>query len=334
MKIKPEDKRLINCELDLNQLTPFRYQWAWDMFLAANANHWTPLDIAMADDVSQFNLGLPKEIEHLFLSNFAMLTTFDMLRGRDLAHSVMEKIDAPECKLYLGRQVYEEGLHTWTYQHVMEAINIDQEAIYSWYRTVPSMMRKAEMSQQWSDTANAADLTTSAGRADFLFALVFGYIGFEYGWFPMGFTIGHALARIGLMKRTAEQFQYIQRDELLHSDFGVNLINTFVIENPDVWTESNRETIKDVLRSVVKAEEAYIAYALPKPILGYSAKDHIDQLKYRLNLRATAIKIPNLYPSTQNVMPWLDEMVLTPKEVNFFEQRVKEYQKTSLSWEE
>lgn len=333
MRIRPEDKRLINCELDLNQLFPLRYQWAWDMFLQANENHWTPMDIAMADDVAQYNNLIP-EIKHLYLTNLAMLTTFDVLRERDLSEAVAGRIDAPECKMFFARQAFEEALHTWSYQYCIENLGLDTHEIYNRYRTVPEMKAKADMAQKWSDCARNADLTTVQGKTDFLLSLVFGYIGFEFGWFPMGFAIGHALSRIGLMKRTAEQFQYIQRDELLHSDFGVNLIAAFLQENPEVNSEATRESIRDVLQAVVKVEERYIHYALPKPILGYSAEDHITQIKYRLTNRAAKIGVTRLYPNTRDVMSWLDEMVNIRKEKNFFESRVTEYRKSGLSWDD
>lgn len=333
MKIRPEDKRLICCELDLNQLFPLRYQWAWDMYLEANENHWLPTEIGMADDVAQWRNGLPPEIKHLFLTNLAMLTTFDVIRGRDLSEAIVGKIDAPECKIFLARQAYDEANHTHSYQYCIENLGIDTHEIYNRYRTVPEMAAKARLAQYWSSQAQHADLNTYIGKQQFLLALVFGFIGFEHGWFPMGFSIGHALSRIGLMKRTAEQFQYIQRDELHHSNFGVKLINAFIEENQDVWTEATRAEIKRVLEDIVVTEEAYIAYALPRPILGYSAYDHITQIKHRLNLRAAEIGIMGLFPNTQNVMPWLDEMVNVKKEVNFFEQKVKEYRKTGLSWE-
>ena len=124
--VNPEDKRVVNGMTDVNQLAPFKYPWAWDYFLKANKNHWTPLDINMAQDVHDYQHKLTLEERHVYENVLSYLTTSDVLAMRNIGLAVMEKMSAPELQIYQARQVYEEALHTWTYQHCIETLNLDQ----------------------------------------------------------------------------------------------------------------------------------------------------------------------------------------------------------------
>ncbi len=124
--ISSDDKRVVNGSGDINQLAPFKYPWAWEFFLNANKNHWTPLDINMAQDVHDYHHNLSPAERHVYENVLAYLTTSDILAMRNIGLAVMEKMTAPELQIYQARQVYEEALHTWTYQHCIETIGLDQ----------------------------------------------------------------------------------------------------------------------------------------------------------------------------------------------------------------
>ncbi len=118
--VNPDDKRVINGMTDINQLAPFKYPWAWEYFLNANRNHWTPLDIGMAQDVHDYHHKLTLEERHVYENVLSYLTTSDILAMRNIGLAVMEKMSAPELQIYQARQVYEESLprkkktHTYT----------------------------------------------------------------------------------------------------------------------------------------------------------------------------------------------------------------------------
>lgn len=131
LPINPEDKRVVNGQTDVNQLAPFKYPWAWEFFLNANKNHWTPLDVNMSQDVHDYHHKLTVEEKHLYENVLAYLTTSDILAMRNIGLAVMEKMTAPELQIYQARQVYEEAMHTWTYQHCIETLGLDQSEIYN-----------------------------------------------------------------------------------------------------------------------------------------------------------------------------------------------------------
>ena len=148
LPVRAEDKRVITGSADINQLAPFKYPWAWDYFLNANKNHWTPLDISMAADVHDYHHKLTVEEKHVYENVLSYLTTSDILAMRNIGLAVMEKMRAPELQIYQARQVYEEALHTWTYQHCIESLGLDQGEIYNRYRVVPQINAKIQMANR------------------------------------------------------------------------------------------------------------------------------------------------------------------------------------------
>jgi ribonucleoside-diphosphate reductase beta chain len=327
------DKRVVNGQADINQLAPFKYPWAWDYFLKANRNHWTPLEINMAQDVHDYHHRLSAAERHVFENVLAYLTTSDILAMRNIGLAVMEKMTAPELQIYQARQVYEEALHTWTYQHCIETLNLDQREIYNRYRVVPAIHGKIALANRRLTAVlhSRLDLTDRRTLHEFALSYLFFAAVFEGCWFYNGFSPIFALQRRGLMKGTAEQLQYIMRDEVMHCGFGIRVVRQLLEEER---LELVPAAVAEMWRECEAAEADYAAHILREPILGYSAEQHIGQFRFVANRRARQLGLPEPYPGAANVLPWLDEQVNLRKEKNFFETRVTEYQTGGpLAWD-
>ncbi len=330
--INPNDKRVINGLTDINQLAPFKYPWAWEFFLNANKNHWTPLDINMSQDVHDYHHKLTLEERHVYENVLAYLTTSDILAMRNIGLAVMEKMSAPELQIYQARQVYEEALHTWTYQHCIETIGLDQSEIYNRYRVVPAIYRKIKMGNERLNSilTTNIDLRNRDDLEQFVMAYLFFAGVFEGCWFYNGFSPIFALQRRGLMKGTGEQLQYIMRDEVMHCAFGIRVVRQIMQEE---GITLDPKALERMWQEAEAAEQGYAQYLLKEPILGYSAQDHIEQFRFIANRRAKQLKIEEPFPGATNALPWLDEQASMRKEKNFFETRVTEYQTgASLQW--
>lgn len=333
--VNPDDKRVINGHTDINQLAPFKYPWAWNYFLNANKNHWTPLDINMAQDVTDYRYKLTLEEKHVYENVLSYLTTSDILAMRNIGLAVMEKMSAPELQIYQARQVYEEALHTWTYQHCIETIGLDQSEIYNRYRVVPEIHQKISLANRRLDSVlrSNIDLTDPEELHNFVIAYIFFAAIFEGCWFYNGFSPIFALQRRGLMKGTAEQFQYIMRDEVMHASFGIRVVKQIIFEEKLSLDEN---AIRDMWDEAYEAEKAYTHYILRDPILGYSAEAHLGQFQYIANRRANQLGLSEEpFPGADEAtLPWLDEQANLRKEKNFFETRVTEYQTGGgLTWD-
>jgi len=331
--VRVSDKRIVNGQGDINQLAPFKYPWAWEFFLNANKNHWTPLEISMAQDVHDYHHRLTPAERHVFENVLSYLTTSDILAMRNIGLAVMEKMTAPELQIYQARQVYEEALHTWTYQHCIESLGLDQQEIYNRYRVVPEIHGKIALANRRLERVMRADF--DLGDRDKLHEFALSYLFFaaifEGCWFYNGFSPIFALQRRGLMKGTAEQLQYIMRDEVLHCAFGIRAVRTLIAEEE---LELDPQAVSLLWQEAEAAEAAYSGYLLREPMLGYSAAQHMGQFRYIANRRARQLGLPEPFPGAENVLPWLDEQANLRKEKNFFETRVTEYQTGgALAWE-
>ena len=330
--INSDNKRVINGMTDVNQLAPFKYPWAWEYWLNANKNHWTPLDINMTQDVLDYQHKLTENERHVYENVLAYLTTSDILAMRNIGLAVMEKMTAPELQIYQARQVYEEALHTWTYQHCIETIGLDQSEIYNRYRVVPEIHHKIQIANRRLNSILRPDidLKNQDELNNFVLSYTFFAAIFEGCWFYNGFSPIFSLQRRGLMKGTAEQLQYIMRDEVMHCSFGIRTVKQILMEN-EVHLEP--KALREMWDECEAAEESYADYLLKTPILGYSKTDHIEQFRFIANRRARQLDIIEPFPGAKCTLPWLDEQANMRKEKNFFETRVTEYQSGGLNWD-
>ncbi len=331
--VNASDKRIVNARVDINQLAPFKYAWAWEFFLNANRNHWTPLEISMAQDVHDYHHKLSPAERHVFENVLAYLTTSDILAMRNIGLAVMEKMTAPELQLYQARQVYEEALHTWTYQHCIESLGLDQQEIYNRYRVIPEIYGKIQLANRRLERVMRSDFDLADRDNLHEFALSYLFFAgiFEGCWFYNGFSPIFSLQRRGLMKGTAEQLQYIMRDEVLHCAFGIRVVRTLIQEEQ---LELDPAAVKRLWEEADAAEEAYARYVLREPILGYNAGVHMSQFRFVANRRARQLGLAEPFPGAESVLNWLDEQANLRKEKNFFETRVTEYQTGgALSWD-
>ena len=331
--VNPDDKRVVNGLTDVNQLAPFKYPWAWEYFLNANKNHWTPLDINMTQDVHDYHHKLTLEERHVYENVLSYLTTSDILAMRNIGLAVMEKMTAPELQIYQARQVYEEAMHTWTYQHCIETIGLDQGEIYNRYRVVPEINQKIQLANKRLNSVlrSDIDLRDRDELENFVMAYIFFAGIFEGCWFYNGFSPIFALQRRGLMKGTAEQLQYIMRDETMHASFGIRVAKQIMLEENLTLDPAKVRIMWDEAEA---AEVAYASYILRDPILGYSKEDHCEQFRFIANRRARQLNMDEPFPGAKETLNWLDEQANMRKEKNFFETRVTEYQTGgALNWE-
>ena len=175
------------------------------------------------------------------------------------------------------------------------------------------------------DTRKEKDL------CQFLLSYMFFAGVFEGMWFYGGFTPVFALQRMGKMRKTAEQLQYIMRDEAMHVAFGIQTIRA-IMEEKDY--RPPEKLVQDMFIKSYKAEAIYADYIMQHPILGYSADVHKAQMRFLGNRRLKQLGY-NTIGDTPNPVPWLDEQVNIKKEKNFFETKVTEYQSGSaLEWDD
>ncbi|MGD9786721.1 MAG: ribonucleotide-diphosphate reductase subunit beta [Sulfuricellaceae bacterium] len=337
-RIKVEDKRIINGGADVNQLVPFKYKWAWEKYLNACANHWMPQEVNMNRDIALWKdpNGLTEDERRIVKRNLGFFTTADSLAANNIVLGTYRHITAPECRQFLLRQAFEEAIHTHAYQYIVESLGLDEGEIFNMYHEVPSIRDKDEFLIPFIDILCDPNFKTGTPEADqklLRSIIVFACI-MEGIFFYVGFVQILALGRMNKMVGAAEQYQYILRDESMHLNFGVDLINQIKMENPHLWTNDFKAEISGLIQKAVELEYRYAEDTMPRGVLGLNAPMFKEYLRFIANRRCQQIGLEQLYPGATNPFPWMSEMIDLKKEKNFFETRVTEYQSGgALSWD-
>lgn len=335
-RFRSDEKRLINCSsVDVNQLMPLKYKWAWEHYTNGCANHWMPTEVAMNKDIEQWRSNLLTPDERLLIKrNLGFFATAESLVANNLVLAIFKHITNAECRQYLLRQAFEEAIHSHTFLYIVDSLGLDEGEIFNMYHEIPAISRKDqfEMELTRSLAENNVDTTTLEGMQEFMLNLVGYYIIMEGIFFYSGFAMVLSLQRRNLMSGIGEQFQYILRDETIHLNFGIDLINGIKAENPQIWTNDFKEFLVKKIREAVDLEIAYAHDCLPRGVLGLNANQFIDYVQHVADRRLERIGLPVQYRAN-NPFPWMSETMDLQKEKNFFESRVTEYQSASvLTW--
>ncbi len=336
-RVNALEKRLINChQVDVNQLMPLKYRWAWEHYLNGCANHWMPTEVAMNKDIEIWRSNrLSEDERRVILRNLGFFATAESLVGNNLVLAIFRHVTNAECRQYLLRQAFEEAVHSHTFLYIVESLGLDEGEVFNMYHEVPAIARKDELELELTAEVLDPEFSTEsfAGAQAFLKNLIGYYLIMEGIFFYTGFVMVLSFHRRNLMTGIGEQFQYILRDESIHLNFGIDLINGIRAENPELWTPEFREQILDRVRQAVELEVAYAQDVLPRGVFGLNAGLFRDYVQHIADRRLERIGLPTQYGSP-NPFPWMSETMDLAKEKNFFETRVTEYQSgATLNWD-
>lgn len=337
-RVSVDEKAMINCRADLNQLVPFKYDWAWQKYLDGCANHWMPQEINMTADVATWRSkdGLSEDERRIVMRSLGYFSTADSLVANNLVLGIYRLVTNPECRQYLLRQAFEEAIHTHAYQYCIESLGMDEGEVFNMYREVPSVAKKAAWSISHTHILSDPNFNTGTLEADqqLLRNLIGFYAVTEGIFFYCGFTQILSMGRRNKMTGVAEQFQYILRDESMHLNFGIDVINQIKLENPRLWTPEFKEEVTQMILEGTAIEIEYARDTMPRGVLGMNAAMMEEYLHFIANRRLTQLGLAEQFPGAQNPFPWMSEIMDLRKEKNFFETRVIEYQTGgALNWD-
>ncbi len=338
-RIQVDDKKIINCRADLNQLFPMKYDWAWQKYLDGCANHWMPQEISMAADLALWKQpnGLTEDERTILKRALGFFSTADSLVANNLVLAIYRHITNPECRQYILRQAFEEAIHTHSYTYIIESLGLDESELFNMYREIPSIHDKAAWALKYTQSFSDPNFRTGTTETDqqLLRDLVAFYVIFEGIFFYVGFVQVLSFGRRNKMTGTAEQIQYILRDESMHLNFGIDMINQIKLENPHLWSDTFKAECRQMIHEATELEQRYAEDTMPRGVLGLNAPMFKDYMHFIANRRCAQIGLKELYPGAENPFPWMSEIIDLKKEKNFFETRVTEYQTGgALSWDD
>ena len=330
-------RRIINgLEADVIQLYPMRHKFAWEYYNNANSNHWLPTEISMQLDIEQWKskTAITPDERQAFETVLGFFTTADSIAANNIVMGFYKHVTSPEVRMYLLRQAYEEAIHTHAYQYIVESLAMDELKIFNMYREVDAIYNKEEFILGFNEGVFDGSFKTGTFEADQKFLenwCVFSLI-LEGIFFYSSFAVVLGFKRQNKLTGSAEQIEYIMRDESMHLNFGIEIINALKEENPDLWTKDFQARIIDLVRKAAVLEYTYAQEVFPKGIFGLNADGFKQYIEYIADRRLERVGLPAQFGVT-NPFLWMSEAIDLSKKKNFFETRVTEYKTGgSLDW--
>lgn len=310
---------------DMN-LHPLNYKWAYDLYNQAVRNTWFPHEIALNEDLQDFEKMTPDE-QHAVKFLMAFFNPAELIVNRSIALGVYPYLKSPECHLYLAKQMWEEANHCVAFEYVLETFPFDREKIFNLHLEVPSMLAKENYINKYMKrmTEDSLDIDTVEGKKDFIRNLVATNIVMEGIWFYSGFMVALSFRQRNQLRNFGSMINWVIRDESLHLKFGMNLIHNILEENAELLTEEFAAEIRNIIIEGVDREVEYNKDLFPNGILGLNA-DYVNQyVQYVADRRLEELGLPKHYGAT-NPAKWMSTATDVFELVNFFEAQNTSYE--------
>ncbi len=308
--------------------TKAKYQWALKLWDLMEANTWFPKEVDTTDDVRDYNFNLTGAEKRMYDLVWSQLISMDSFQTNNLADNINPYITAPEINAILVRQAYEEANHSKSYAVMVEAICENTDLIYEMEKHDAVLKKKNDyISSVYEDLAG--DVT----EEKLVLAMVANQI-LEGIYFYSGFTAIYALARAGKMLGSAQMIRFIQRDEITHLLLFQNMINTVKKERPDLFNEKIINKIYEMFEKAGELEIEWGKYITQNQIMGFTDDIITDYIHYLVDQRLTAIGLKKKY-DVKHPIKWVDDFAkFNDQKSNFFESKVTNYSKGSLSFDD
>lgn len=309
-------------------LRPMAYPKFYEMYRAAIKNTWTVEEVDFSMDVDALNNKMTTAERHLINRLVAFFATGDSIVANNLVLNLYQHINAPEARMYLSRQLYEEALHVQFYLTLLDTYLPDPAERAEAFRaieTIPSIKKKGEFCMKWMDSIDELkSLETKEDRRRFLLNLVCFATCIEGLFFFAAFAYVYFLRSKGLLHGLAGGTNWVFRDESAHMAFAFEVVETVRKEEPDLFDQDLKDQIRDMLVEAVECEMQFAEDVLSGGVAGLSTRDMRTYLEFVADQRLQALDIPPLFGSS-NPFPFM-ELQDVQELANFFERRVSAYQ--------
>ncbi|MDQ6985023.1 MAG: ribonucleotide-diphosphate reductase subunit beta [Candidatus Dojkabacteria bacterium] len=308
-------KRNQGDELQLNEI---EYEWAQELLDQAIANTWFPHEAPMAEDIQDW-MGMSEEEKNAVIMYIGFSNPMEYDVNESITYGMLNHIAAPEVKMYLVRQMWEEVNHALAFDYVINTLEIDRKKAFNTHIDVPEVRVKEEfLMSSIEKMIEGIDVETEEGKKDFVRNIVKTNIVTEGVWFYSGFMFALNFRQRKLLRNFATITDWISRDEALHLKVGINMILTVLEENPDIVTNDFADEIRNIIVEAVELEMNYNKALLPKGILGLNTNFINQYVQYVADRRLEELGFEPEF-KVSNPAKWMSTANDTFQLVNFFE---------------
>ena len=309
-------------------LRPMRYPVFYEMYRNAIKNTWTVEEVDFSRDTADLNNRLLPSERHLISRLVAFFATGDSIVSNNLVLNLYKHINAPEARMYLSRQLYEEALHVQFYLTLLDTYIPDiaeREEAFAAVHSIPSIKHKADFCFKWIDSCYKLEaIRNNEDRRQFLLNLICFSSCIEGLFFFAAFAYVYFLRSKGLLDGLAAGTNWVFRDESMHMNFALEVVNTVRNEQPELFDARMEEQVVEMIREAVQCEVMFAEDILGQGVPGMSVKDMRTYLEFVADQRLQSLGMTPIYGS-KNPFPFMD-LQDVQELANFFERRVSAYQ--------
>ena len=305
-----------------------KYPDFYEMYRNAIKNTWTVEEVDFSTDVMDLRNKMTPSERHLINRLVAFFATGDSIVANNLVLNLYKHINAPEARMYLSRQLYEEALHVQFYLTLLDTYIPDHDqraAAFAAVENIPSIRKKAEFCFKWIDSINELDrLETQADRRRFLLNLICFATCIEGLFFFGAFAYVYFLRSKGLLHGLAAGTNWVFRDESAHMKFALEVVKKVREEEPTLFDDQIRMDIVTMIREAVDCEMQFAEDILSGGVPGLSIGDMRQYLEFTADQRLAMLGMNKIY-GARNPFSFMD-LQDVQELANFFERRVSAYQ--------
>jgi ribonucleoside-diphosphate reductase beta chain len=309
-------------------LRPMRYPEFYEKYRDAIRNTWTVEEVDFSDDLADLDRRLLPAERHLVSRLVAFFATGDSIVANNLVLNLYKHINAPEARLYLSRQLFEEAQHVQFYLTLLDTYVPDHDEraeAFAAIEHIPSIRAKAEFCFKWMGSIEALDqLRTADDRRAFLLNLICFAACIEGLFFFAAFAYVYFLRSKGLLNGLASGTNWVFRDESGHMDFAFAVIDTVRYEEPELFDAGLAIKVTAMMEEAVEVETRFADDLLADGVTGLSVADIRAYLEYVADQRLARLGLPKRF-GTSNPLDFM-ELQDVQELANFFERTVSAYQ--------
>lgn len=309
-------------------LRPMRYPGFYEMYKNGIRNTWTVEEVDFSDDIKDLHAKLSEPERHLITRLVAFFATGDSIVANNLVLNLYKHVNAPEARLYLSRQLFEEAVHVQFYLTLLDTYVPDHDERHEMFRaieTVPSIKKKADFSFKWIDSIHGLDaLDTEEKRRAFLLNLICFAACIEGLFFYAAFAYVYFMRSKGLLNGLASGTNWVFRDESAHMAFALEVVRTAREEHPSLFDAKMEADVLQMVQEAVDCETQFAEDLLQGGVAGLAVGEVRQYLEYVADRRLVDLGMPTFYGS-RNPLTFM-ELQDVQELSNFFERRVSSYQ--------
>ena len=309
-------------------LRPMAYPQFFEMYRDAVKNTWTVEEVDFSTDVGDLRNKVTDAERHMIQRLVAFFATGDSIVANNLVLNLYKHINAPEARMYLSRQLYEEALHVQFYLTLLDTYvpdPVERARAFAAIENIPSIRAKAAFCFKWMDSIQSLErLETREQRRQFLLNLICFAACIEGLFFFGAFAYVYFLRSRGLLHGLAGGTNWVFRDESAHMSFAFEVVNTVRKEDPELFDADMAEQVNQMLDDAINCELQFAEDLLGGGVAGLSVRDVRKYLEFCADQRLHTLGLPKRY-GARNPLAFMD-LQDVQEVTNFFERRVSAYQ--------